>query len=94
MYRAGLEWILGFRVRGSRLYLAPCIPAAWPGFEIVFKHHHTTYTIAVENPERVSQGIAHADLDGVPLAARPTVVELVDDGNAHRVRLVLGAKPA
>ncbi len=30
MYRAGLEWILGFRLQGSRLQLAPCIPAHWP----------------------------------------------------------------
>ena len=94
MYRAGLEWILGFRVQGSRLCLAPCIPANWPGFEIVFRFHDTIYTIVVENPELVSQGIAHADLDGRPLAARPTVVELVDDGSAHRVRLILGATPA
>jgi cyclic beta-1,2-glucan synthetase len=34
MYRAGLEWILGFRVRAGKLLLTPCIPADWPGFEI------------------------------------------------------------
>ena len=26
MYRAGLEWILGFRVRGATLLLDPCVP--------------------------------------------------------------------
>jgi len=90
MYRAGLEWILGFHLQGSRLRLAPCVPAHWPGFEIVFRYHDTNYTIVVENPERVSHGVAHADLDGVPLVEGPTVVALVDDGSAHRVRLVLG----
>ncbi len=35
MYRAGLEWILGFRLQGAALLLDPCIPRAWPGFEIV-----------------------------------------------------------
>ncbi len=34
LYRAGLESILGFRVRGSTLLLDPCIPKDWPGFEI------------------------------------------------------------
>ena len=32
LYRAGLEWILGFRVRENRLTLAPCVPPDWPGF--------------------------------------------------------------
>ena len=32
LYRAGLEWILGFRLRANQLVLAPCVPAEWPGF--------------------------------------------------------------
>ena len=28
MYRAGLEWILGFRLRGKTLLIDPCIPSA------------------------------------------------------------------
>ena len=30
MYRAGVEWILGFRLRGAVLHVDPCIPRAWP----------------------------------------------------------------
>ena len=26
MYRAGVEWILGFRLRGTALHVDPCIP--------------------------------------------------------------------
>ena len=33
MYRAGLEWILGFRVRGTILLIDPCIPKVWKNFE-------------------------------------------------------------
>ena len=32
MYQAGVEWILGFRLRGTTLVLDPCIPRAWPGY--------------------------------------------------------------
>jgi cyclic beta-1,2-glucan synthetase len=28
----------------------PCIPRAWPGFEIDFRYHSSRYEIAVENP--------------------------------------------
>src|SRR5439155_20396184 len=50
VYRAGLEWILGFRVRAGRLSIDPCIPRAWPGFSLVFRHRSARYEIAVENP--------------------------------------------
>ena len=52
MYRAGIEWILGVRLRGTRLYLDPCIPRAWRGFEITFRYHSSRYEIVVENPHR------------------------------------------
>ncbi|HSD73820.1 MAG TPA: glycosyl hydrolase family 65 protein, partial [Steroidobacteraceae bacterium] len=90
MYRAGLESILGFQVQGSRLRLAPCIPTHWPGFEIFFRYRSTRYELQIENPDSVSRGVAHAELDGKPLAGRPTVIELADDGVTHRVRMILG----
>ena len=64
MYRAGLEWILGFRVRGATLLIDPCMPRAWRGFEIVFRYHSARYEIAVENPHGVSRGVTRVELDG------------------------------
>ena len=54
MYRAGLEWLLGFRLRGAVLHLDPCIPRAWRRFEIAFRYHASRYEITVENPSGVS----------------------------------------
>ena len=34
MYRAGIEWLLGFRLRGAALFIDPCIPRAWTGFSL------------------------------------------------------------
>ncbi len=45
LYRAALENILGFRLRGNRLTLAPCVPADWEGYEITLRHGSTTYAI-------------------------------------------------
>jgi cyclic beta-1,2-glucan synthetase len=90
MYRAGLERILGFRVQGTSLLLDPCIPKAWPGFDIVFRHRTARYEIHVENPGGVSRGIAHAELDGVALPGDQAHVELADDGKTHSVRVILG----
>jgi cyclic beta-1,2-glucan synthetase len=90
MYRAGLEWILGFRVKGAALLLDPCVPKAWPRFEILFRYHAAQYVITVENPHGVNRGISHAELDGVTVAARPLRIELVDDGTTHRISVILG----
>jgi cyclic beta-1,2-glucan synthetase len=92
MYRAGLEGILGFRVQGANLLLAPCIPASWPRFEIVFRYGSARYDILIENPRGVSHGIALAELDGTALpSGSQTRIPLVDDGAAHSLRVVLGA---
>jgi cyclic beta-1,2-glucan synthetase len=62
----------------------------WPGFEIVFLYRATRYEILIENPEGVSRGVAYAELDGQSLTEGPTVIALVDDGQTHRVRMILG----
>jgi cyclic beta-1,2-glucan synthetase len=90
LYRAGIEGILGLRLQGAFLLLAPCIPKAWPRFEIVFKYRSARYEIAVENPHGVSRGVASAELDGKILAEGPTRIPLVDDGQTHKVRVILG----
>ncbi len=90
MYQAGVEWILGFRLRGTTLLLDPCIPRAWPHYEIDFRYHSATYEIVVENPQGVSRGVASSELDGQALMGGGAAIPLIDDGGTHRVRVVLG----
>ena len=90
MYRAGLEWILGFRLEGAALVVDPCIPKGWPGFGIAFRYHSARYDIRVENPNGVSRGVVRADLDGRAVPGQPPRIPLADDGGNHRIRIVLG----
>ncbi|HUH32198.1 MAG TPA: glycosyl transferase family 36, partial [Rhodanobacter sp.] len=93
LYRAGLEALLGFHLRGDQLHLAPCIPKAWPGFAITYQHrgqHHVTpYAIQVDNPRGVCAGVTQIELDGQPLDPDSDVA-LADDGTAHTLRVTLG----
>jgi len=90
MYQAAVEWILGLRRHGNALVIDPCIPRAWPGFEIELRHGTARYQITVENPAGVCRGIVRAEIDG-ELSADPTdPVALVDDGAVHLVRITLG----
>jgi cyclic beta-1,2-glucan synthetase len=92
MYRAWLEDVLGFTLRGERLRVTPTLPAAWEGCVIRYRHrgpqHETRYVIAIENPDRVGHGVAWVEVDGQRLG-EPDIL-LTDDGAEHRVVVRLG----
>jgi cyclic beta-1,2-glucan synthetase len=90
MYRAGIEWVLGFRVRAGKILMSPCIPESWPAFEITFRRASARYRILVDNPLGVSRGIARIELDGTRLPPGETSVDLKDDGRTHELRVTLG----
>ncbi len=92
MHRAGLEWILGFRLRGDTLRLDPCIPRDWPGFSMTFRYHSARYEIEVESPGGDMRGVSAAEVDGEPARVddEGAWIPLADDGATHRVRVLLG----
>jgi cyclic beta-1,2-glucan synthetase len=89
LYRAGLEWILGFRREGSALSIDPCVPREWKRFEILYRHGDTPYRIAVENPKGVCRGVSRVSLDGTVLTGE-ALIPLSNDACEHRVEVVLG----
>jgi cyclic beta-1,2-glucan synthetase len=93
LYRAGLESMLGCRVRDATLELDPCIPRGWPRFEVKLRRGTSRYDVSVENPEGVCRGIAALWVDDEPVPVTPggpARVLLVDDAATHRVRVLLG----
>ena len=88
MYRAGLEFILGFHRRGASLRIEPCIPRGWREYEIEYRCGSSIYQIKVENPSGSGRGAREVEVDGVAQAAAE--VTLKDDGATHQVRVVLG----
>ena len=89
LYRAAIEWILGFRVRGTLLSIDPCIPRSWPRYFIRFRYFSAVYEITVENPAGVSRGVKLIEADGKPLSSGPNI-PLIDDGGNHQIHVVLG----
>jgi cyclic beta-1,2-glucan synthetase len=97
MYRAAIEWILGFRLRGTTLFIDPCIPRAWRRYQMTFRYHSARYEIRVENPRGVSRGVVSTEVDGQVLAEpdgpsnlRRAEIPLVDDRATHEIKVVLG----
>jgi cyclic beta-1,2-glucan synthetase len=90
MYRLGLEAILGLRKEGDCLFFDPCIPSDWEGFSIVYKHGESVYRIRVENSQRVNRGVVRVLLDGQDVESGR--IQLQQDGQQHRVEIILGDK--
>ena len=89
LWRLGAEAILGLRKEGGQLRIDPCIPPSWNGFEAWVRLGQRRVHVVVENPDRVSSGVALITLDGVPLAENRVDLDPTTPG-AHEVRVRLG----
>jgi len=87
-YRVALEGILGFEKRGAQLRFDPCMPAAWPGFELDYRFGGSVYAVSVTNSTNGSRGVLSMVVDGT--AVTDGWINLVDDGLRHTVDIALG----
>jgi cyclic beta-1,2-glucan synthetase len=86
MYRVGLESLLGFKLTGDTLEIIPCVPMAWPSFEIDYRYRTSTYRIKVIEPAAIRERGAEITVDGA--LTGEAVIRLVDDGAVHEVSIV------
>jgi cyclic beta-1,2-glucan synthetase len=92
MYRLIVETLLGVRLEGDRLTLAPCVPANWPAFRIHYRYRETVYHIAVTQEgigEQGAQVPMTVTVDGEERGEQG--IHLVDDHREHLVEVVLRA---
>jgi cellobiose phosphorylase len=82
------QWILGIRPAFDGLMIDPCIPPEWNGYTVTRKFRDSTYVITVKNPDHVSKGIEHIQVDGREVDGN--LIPGFDDGKQHRVDVVMG----
>ena len=88
VYRAGLEYLLGFQKNKDTIVMDPCIPRRWKEYSISYKYLSAHYNIKVHNPNFVCRGVKTMIIDGVEVAGN--VIPLVDDNKIHFVEITLG----
>lgn len=82
MYRLIVESLLGVERRGERLVLAPQLPCGWPGFRMEYRYRSAVYEIEVCFAEAGALLV-----DG--RAREGNTLDLADDGQRHRVELLV-----
>ena len=87
LFKVGLEHIAGFRKKGGRLYINPCIPKNWGGFMIDYHTEQATYHIEIKNPDRLSCGVSYIAVDG---EFCPDGGIILAQSGFHRVDVVMG----
>jgi cyclic beta-1,2-glucan synthetase len=88
MYKAGLEYILGFSKNADHLIIDPCIPKKWTEYSITYHYLDTMYSIEVRNPLNLCKGVSTISLDGKHLEGN--VIPLENDKKKHRVEVLMG----
>jgi cyclic beta-1,2-glucan synthetase len=94
LYRAGLEWLLGFRLRGDALHLSPCPPRDWRRYEFRLRRGGSIWDIIVSNPGGDGRAIVACDSDGTRMEPPFAAIPVPDDGKAHTLRITLGPSSA
>jgi cyclic beta-1,2-glucan synthetase len=80
MYRLIIENIIGVKLVGEKLSVAPCAPIDWKSFSIAYQYKNTRYKIIILQNQDGNRGIS---LDGK--LQDDMTIPLLDDGQEHQV---------
>lgn len=63
-YKAGIEFILGLKIKNGVMSIEPCIPKEWKEYNIKYKWKNSFYNIIVKNPNGKNSGVEEVLLNG------------------------------
>ena len=64
-YIAGIEYILGMKIRDNVLSFEPCISRDWKEYTIKYKFGDSIYNIKVSNPDSREKGVSKVLVNGI-----------------------------
>ena len=88
-YIAGIEYILGMKIRNKTLYLKPCVPADWKEFGIKYKYENSVYNISFLNPNGKNTGISSITLNGAKIEDITSGIALDPGGGLFDIEVVM-----
>ena len=82
-YKAGIEYILGFKIENNILKINPCISREWKEYSMRYKFGRSIYNIKVKNLNGKNFGVTKILVNGIE--AENKAIVLKDDGNVYDI---------
>ncbi|MDZ4662743.1 MAG: glucoamylase family protein [Pseudomonadota bacterium] len=90
-YQALVQSVLGLHNTGKVLRWKPCLPNAWPGYEVTIRSGQSSYHVHVKNSQELKLGEIKIERDGQYLESAELVLD--DDNKNHEILVLIGARP-
>ena len=86
-YNAGIEYILGFKLRKDILRLEPNIPSSWKEYQIRYRYKSSVYNLKIKNPNGKNNGIEQVIVNGQKLEKKE--IKLIDNGKINDIEFIM-----
>ena len=86
-YEAGIEYILGLKIRKGILSIDPCIPINWKEYLIRYKYGKSIYNIKITNSNGKNTGVEKFIVNGNDIPEK--CIKLDDNGGIFEVEVVM-----
>ena len=87
MYKAGIEYILGLKIKNETLSLNPVIPSQWKEYNIRYEYKTSVYNIKIKNPNNKNTGVEKFIVNGEELEEKK--VKLIDNGKINEIEVLM-----
>ena len=84
-YKAGIENILGLKIKNNTLKMEPCIPKDWKEYKIKYRYKNSIYNISVKNPNGKNTGVERFYQNGKEIEEKQ--VKLNGEGGMFEIEI-------
>lgn len=86
-YEAGIEYILGLKIRKGVLTIDPCIPSNWKEYLIRYKYGKSIYNIKINNTNGKNTGVEKFIVNGKDIIEKN--IKLDNNGGIFEVEVMM-----
>lgn len=88
VFRAVIEYMLGFQPDFDGFYVNPCIPSIWNECSLERTFRKNRYVLKIKNPDNIEKGVKILSVDGV--LQESNFIPYIEDGKTHIIDVIMG----
>lgn len=87
MLKAGIEYILGLKIKNNVLRIEPCIASWWKEYSIRYQYGSSIYNIKIKNLNNKNTGVQTFTVNGENIENKE--IKLNDNGKIYEIVVIL-----